>query len=116
MGAVGLQQFGDESTLLIRVPAPAQAAQTQQVVSTVRGALESKGCYVLSVTQPGPLVAQAHAEALFAGPESFPVARRLPKQGLGLGLAPSREILRRCDGDLVYRTRPTRFVLSLRER
>ena len=41
VGDVGLQQFGDESTLLIRVPAPPQEAQTQQVVSAVRAALEA---------------------------------------------------------------------------
>ncbi|UPY35011.1 protein translocase subunit SecD [Sediminicoccus sp. KRV36] len=41
VGDVGLQQFGDESTLLIRVPAPAQEAQTQQVVTTIRAALEA---------------------------------------------------------------------------
>ena len=92
------------------------SAEEPKNAITVRGALEAKSCYALSVTQPGPLVAQAHAESLFAEPDAFPVARRLPKQGLGMGLRPSREILRRCDGDLVYRTRPTRFVMSLRER
>lgn len=92
------------------------SAEEPKNAITVRGALEAKGCYTLSVTQPGPLVAQTQAEALFAGPDAFPVGRRLPKQGLGLGLQPSREILRRCDGDLVYRTRPTRFVMTLRER
>ena len=92
------------------------SAEEPKNAITLRGAVESKGCYALNVTQPGPLVAQTQAEALFAGPDGFPVARRLPKQGLGMGLQPSREILRRCDGDLAYRTRPTRFLLSLKER
>ncbi len=92
------------------------SAEEAKNAITARGASGAKGCYALSVTQPGPLVPEPQAEALFAGPDTFPVARQLPKQGLGMGLQPSRDILRRCDGNLVYRTRPTRFVLSLRER
>ncbi|MCR0984357.1 protein translocase subunit SecF [Roseomonas populi] len=41
LGDVGLQQFGDESTVLIRLPVQGEEAATQQAVSRVRGALES---------------------------------------------------------------------------
>jgi len=92
------------------------SAEEPKNAITVRGAAESESCFTLTVTQAGPLVPQTQAERLFAEPDTFPTARRLPKKGLGLGLQPSREIVRRCDGDLVYRTRPTRFVMSLKER
>lgn len=65
IGDVGLQQFGDESTLLIRVPAPAQEAQTQQVVSTIRAALEAAapGIRILRVEAVGNRV----SDELFRG-------------------------------------------------
>jgi SecD/SecF fusion protein len=65
VGDVGLQQFGDESTLLVRVPAPAQEGQTQQVVSTVRGALEAAapGIRILRVEAVGNRV----SDELFRG-------------------------------------------------
>ena len=55
LGDVGLQQFGDDRTLLVRVAAPAQEAQTQPVVSAVRAALEaaSPGLRVLRVEAVG---------------------------------------------------------------
>ena len=40
LGDVGLQQFGDESTVLVRLPVQGEEAATQQAVSRVRGALE----------------------------------------------------------------------------
>ena len=65
VGDVGLQQFGDASTLLIRVPAPAQEVQTQQVVSTVRAALEAAapGIRILRVEAVGNRV----SDELFRG-------------------------------------------------
>jgi len=65
VGDVGLQQFGDESTLLVRVPAPAQEAQTQQVVSAVRGALEAAapGIRILRVEAVGNRI----SDELFRG-------------------------------------------------
>jgi preprotein translocase SecF subunit len=65
VGDVGLQQFGDESTLLIRVPAPAQEAQTQQVVSTIRAALEAAapGIRIMRVEAVGNRV----SDELFRG-------------------------------------------------
>jgi K+-sensing histidine kinase KdpD len=92
------------------------SAEEPRNAVSVRGENLARGRYRLSVIQAIPLIPLAQAESLFAGADGFPVAKRLPKQGLGLGLQPGREVLRRCDGDLVYRTRPTRFVLSLKER
>ena len=65
VGDVGLQQFGDESTLLVRVPAPAQEAQTQQVVSAVRAALEAAapGIRILRVEAVGNRI----SDELFRG-------------------------------------------------
>jgi SecD/SecF fusion protein len=65
VGDVGLQQFGDASTLLIRVPAPAQEAQTQQVVTTVRTALEAAapGIRILRVEAVGNRI----SDELFRG-------------------------------------------------
>lgn len=65
VGDVGLQQFGDESTLLIRVPAPQQEAQTQQVVTTIRTALEAAapGIRILRVEAVGNRV----SDELFRG-------------------------------------------------
>ncbi len=65
VGDVGLQKFGDDSTLLIRVPAPAQEAQTQQVVSAVRGALEAAapGIRILRVEAVGNRI----SDELFRG-------------------------------------------------
>lgn len=65
LGDVGLQQFGDESTLLLRLPAPPQEAQTQQVVSAVRGALEAAapGIRILRVEAVGNRV----SDELFRG-------------------------------------------------
>lgn len=40
VGDVGLQRFGDDNTVLVRVPAPSEEAQTQAVVNRVRAALE----------------------------------------------------------------------------
>ncbi len=65
VGDVGLQQFGDENTLLIRVPAPAQEAQTQQVVSAIRAALEAAapGIRILRVEAVGNRI----SDELFRG-------------------------------------------------
>ncbi|MBP0493462.1 protein translocase subunit SecF [Pararoseomonas indoligenes] len=41
VGDVGLQQFGDADTVLIRLPVQGEEAATQQAVSRVRGALEA---------------------------------------------------------------------------
>ncbi|WP_458096160.1 protein translocase subunit SecF [Roseomonas sp. WA12] len=41
LGDVGIQEFGDASTVLIRLPVQGEEAATQQAVSRVRGALES---------------------------------------------------------------------------
>ncbi|HEY8613308.1 MAG TPA: protein translocase subunit SecF [Roseomonas sp.] len=40
LGDVGIQEFGDASTVLIRLPVQGEEAATQQAVSRVRGALE----------------------------------------------------------------------------
>ena len=58
------------------------SAEEPKNAITVRGAAESKGCFTLTVTQAGTLVPQTQAERLFAEPDAFPIARRLPKQGL----------------------------------
>jgi len=54
-GDIGLQRFGDENTVLVRVPAPDQEAQTQVVVNAVRAALEGaqQGLRVLRVEAVG---------------------------------------------------------------
>ncbi|WP_043834812.1 protein translocase subunit SecF [Muricoccus aerilatus] len=41
LGDVGMQEFGDASTVLIRLPVQGEEAATQQAVSRVRGALEA---------------------------------------------------------------------------
>jgi preprotein translocase SecF subunit len=41
LGDVGIQEFGDASTVLIRLPVQGEEAATQQAVSRVRGALET---------------------------------------------------------------------------
>ncbi|MBB5693766.1 protein translocase subunit SecF [Muricoccus pecuniae] len=41
LGDVGIQEFGDASTVLIRLPVQGEEAATQQAVSRVRGALEA---------------------------------------------------------------------------
>ncbi|MBI0536399.1 protein translocase subunit SecF [Roseomonas sp. KE2513] len=41
LGDVGTQEFGDASTVLIRLPVQGEEAATQQAVSRVRGALEA---------------------------------------------------------------------------
>ncbi|MFC0386258.1 protein translocase subunit SecF [Muricoccus vinaceus] len=41
LGDVGMQEFGDASTVLIRLPVQGEEAATQQAVSRVRGALET---------------------------------------------------------------------------
>ena len=41
LGDVGMQEFGDASTVLIRLPVQGEEGATQQAVSRVRGALES---------------------------------------------------------------------------
>lgn len=65
VGDVGLQQFGDDRTVLLRLPAPEQEAQTQPVVNTVRAALEqaSPGIRVLRVEAVGNRV----SDELFRG-------------------------------------------------
>ena len=65
VGDVGLQQFGDDRTVLLRLPAPEQEAQTQPVVNTVRAALEqaTPGIRVLRVEAVGNRV----SDELFRG-------------------------------------------------
>nr|WP_314070116.1 protein translocase subunit SecD [uncultured Roseococcus sp.] len=65
LGDVGLQQFGDDSTLLVRLPAPEDEAQTQAVVSRVRTALEqaSPGLRIMRVEAVGNRV----SDELFMG-------------------------------------------------
>ena len=65
LGDVGLQQFGDESTLLVRLPAPPDEAQTQPIVTRVRAALEaaSPGLRVLRVEAVGNRI----SDELFIG-------------------------------------------------
>jgi SecD/SecF fusion protein len=64
-GDIGLQQFGDASTLLVRVPAPAQEADTQRVVNQVRAGLEeaSPGIRILRVEAVGNRI----SDELFRG-------------------------------------------------
>jgi SecD/SecF fusion protein len=65
VGDVGLQRFGDDATLLVRVPAPEREADTQAVVQRVRGALEqaSPGLRVLRVEAVGNRI----SDELFQG-------------------------------------------------
>ena len=65
VGDVGLQQFGDDRTVLVRLPATEQEAQTQQVVNATRAALEqaSPGLRVLRVEAVGNRV----SDELFRG-------------------------------------------------
>ena len=53
LGDVGIQQFGDESTVLVRLPVQGQESQTQQAVNAVRGAVEA--------TAPGTKVLRVEA-------------------------------------------------------
>ncbi|MCW8084645.1 protein translocase subunit SecD [Sabulicella glaciei] len=64
-GDVGLQQFGDDRTILLRLPAPPEEAQTQAVVNRVRGALEeaSPGVRILRVEAVGNRI----SDELFRG-------------------------------------------------
>jgi len=64
-GDVGLQQFGDANTLLVRVPAPAAEADTQRVVNAVRAGLEqaSPGIRILRVEAVGNRI----SDELFRG-------------------------------------------------
>ena len=57
-GDVGLQQFGDESTVLVRLPAQADEAGTQRAVAAVRDAAEkaAPGTRVLRVEAVGNTV------------------------------------------------------------
>ncbi|WP_160120934.1 protein translocase subunit SecD [Rhodovarius lipocyclicus] len=65
LGDVGVQQFGDASTVLLRMPAPDDEAQVQPVVNRVRTALEaaSPGLRVLRVEAVGNRV----SDELFLG-------------------------------------------------
>ncbi len=64
-GDIGLQRFGDDNTLLVRVPAPQAEADTQRAVNAVRAALEqaSPGLRVLRVEAVGNRV----SDELFRG-------------------------------------------------
>jgi len=64
-GDIGLQRFGDDSTLLVRVPAPEAEADTQRAVNAVRAALEqaSPGLRVLRVEAVGNRI----SDELFRG-------------------------------------------------
>ncbi|WP_207536876.1 protein translocase subunit SecD [Sabulicella rubraurantiaca] len=65
VGDAGLQQFGDDRTILLRLPAPEDEAQTQPVVNRVRGALEeaSPGVRILRVEAVGNRI----SDELFRG-------------------------------------------------
>jgi SecD/SecF fusion protein len=65
VGDVGLQRFGDDNTVLVRLPAPAEEAQVQVVVARVRGALEQAqpGLRVLRVEAVGNRI----SDELFRG-------------------------------------------------
>lgn len=65
LGDVGIQQFGDPNTALLRMPAPEQETQVQQVVNRVRGALEqaSPGIRILRVEAVGNRI----SDELFRG-------------------------------------------------
>ncbi|MFH5925925.1 protein translocase subunit SecF [Roseomonas xinghualingensis] len=53
LGDVGIQEFGDSSTVLIRLPVQGEEGATQQAVSRVRGALEA--------TAPGTRILRTEA-------------------------------------------------------
>jgi preprotein translocase SecF subunit len=65
VGDAGLQRFGDDRTLLVRLPAPEREAETQQIVSRVRGALEqaAPGINILRVEAVGNRI----SDELFQG-------------------------------------------------
>ena len=65
LGDVGIQQFGDANTALLRMPAPEQESQVQQVVNRVRAALEqaSPGIRILRVEAVGNRI----SDELFRG-------------------------------------------------
>lgn len=64
-GDVGIQQFGNANTALLRMPAPPQEAQVQVVVNQVRAALEqaSPGIRILRVEAVGNRI----SDELFRG-------------------------------------------------
>ena len=65
VGDVGIQQFGDAQTVLLRLPVPAQEAQVQVVVNQVRAALEATapGIRILRVEAVGNRI----SDELFTG-------------------------------------------------
>ncbi|RVT95317.1 protein translocase subunit SecD [Rhodovarius crocodyli] len=65
LGDVGVQQFGDASTVMLRMPAPEDEARVQQVVNQVRTALEaaSPGLRIMRVEAVGNRV----SDELFIG-------------------------------------------------
>ena len=65
LGDVGVQQFGDANTALVRMPAPPQEAQVQPAVNRVRQALEaaSPGIRILRVEAVGNRI----SDELFRG-------------------------------------------------
>ena len=65
LGDVGIQQFGDPNTALLRMPAPPVEAQVQVVVNRVRAALEqaSPGIRILRVEAVGNRI----SDELFRG-------------------------------------------------
>jgi SecD/SecF fusion protein len=65
LGEVGLQEFGDPHTVLVRLPVQAEEAGTQQAVSAVRTALEevAPGARILRVEAVGNRV----SDELFRG-------------------------------------------------
>ncbi|WP_027284742.1 protein translocase subunit SecD [Rubritepida flocculans] len=65
VGDVGLQRFGDDSTVLVRLPVPQEESQVQAVVARVRAALEQAqpGLRVLRVEAVGNRI----SDELFRG-------------------------------------------------
>ncbi|TCZ55388.1 protein translocase subunit SecD [Roseicella aquatilis] len=65
LGDVGLQQFGDESTVLVRLPAQGEEGATQAAVNAVRGAVEgvAPGARILRVEAVGNRI----SDELFRG-------------------------------------------------